>query len=147
MSDPETARRIEARCHCGNIRFVLSWPVAEGLIPVRACSCSFCTKHGGVYTSHPDAKVDVRIEDEQQVQRYRFGTATADFHICRICGVVPIVTSDIDGTLYAVVNVNSFEGVDPSELDRSVTDFEGETMDDRLARRQRNWIPQVTFGG
>lgn len=147
MSDSATPRKIDGRCHCGNIRFVLSWPVAEGSIPVRACSCSFCTKHGGVYTSHPDAEVDVRIEDVQQVQRYRFGTATADFHICRTCGVVPIVTSRIDGTLYAVVNVNSFEGVDPSELNSSVTDFDGETTDDRLARRQRNWIPKVMFDG
>jgi hypothetical protein len=44
-----------------------------------------------------------------------------------------------------VVNVNSFEGVAAGELSSSPTDFDGETPDDRLARRQRNWIPDVTI--
>jgi len=110
---------------------------------VRACGCSFCRKHGGVYTSHPGGKLAARIERASQAERYRFGTETADFHICRACGVVPFVTSEIDGTLYAVVNVNSFEGDD--ELDSSPTDFDGETVATRLARRRRNWIPEVTI--
>ena len=59
--------------------------------------------------------------------------------------MVPLVTSTIEGQRYAVVNVNSFENVDRSALDTSVTDFEGETTESRLARRQRNWIPDVTF--
>ena len=143
VTDP--MRPIEGACHCGNLRFTLQWPVPEGSIAVRACSCTFCRKHGGVYTSHPKARLEVRIADVSQVQRYRFGTETADFHICRACGVVPVVTSEIEGRLYAVVNVNSFEGIDRAELKEAVADFEGETTDGRLARRQRNWISEVSF--
>ena len=139
-------RRIDGACHCGNIRFVFHWPQAEGLIPVRACGCSFCRKHGGVYTSHPRGRLAVEIADEERLQRYRFGTGTADFLICRSCGVVPLVTSAIEDRLYAVVNVNTFEGVERAELDEAPTDFEGETTEGRLARRQRNWIPEVSFG-
>ena len=136
-------RRIEGGCYCGNIRYDFQLPEPDGAIPVRACGCSFCQKHGGVYTSHPAGQLAARIEDPDLVERYRFGTETAEFHICRKCGVVPFVISEIDGTLYAVVNVNSFEGTNAFES--SPSDFDGETVDSRLARRKRNWIPNVTI--
>jgi hypothetical protein len=56
---------------------------------------------------------------------------------------VPFVTSEIEGREYAVVNVNMFEGVDPSMLRKAGADFEGENVESRLARRKRNWIPDV----
>ena len=139
------SRCIEGRCHCGNIQFTFRLSGAGRMIAVRACGCSFCRKHGGVYTSDPKGRLAIRIADEARATRYRFGTKTADFHICSTCGVVPAVTSTIEGRLYAVVNVNCFEGVDPAELDRSESDFEGEVTESRLARRQRNWIPDVTI--
>ncbi len=137
--------RIEGKCHCGNITFVLHWPGAGTDIPVRACSCTFCTKHGGVYTSHGDAELAAVVHDAGLVSHYRFGTETAEFYLCSRCGVVPFVTSTIEDHLYAVVNVNSFEGIDPSSFSRAVTDFDGETTESRLGRRKRNWIPSVTI--
>lgn len=142
MSDKDAApvRQIHGSCHCGNIRFVFHRPGGDEKIPVRACSCSFCVKHRGVWTSHPEGNVELSEDDLAQVRRYRFGTETADFFICTNCGVAPIVTSEIDGADYAVVNVNCFDDVDPSELVESSTNFDGEGTDDRLARRQRNWM-------
>ncbi len=136
---------IEGKCHCGNIAYTLRWPDEGTTIPVRACSCTFCTKHGGTYTSHGEAELAAVFHDQALVTHYRFGTATAEFHICSRCGVVPFVTSTIEDTLYAVVNVNSFEGVDPSRFTRAVADFDGETTESRLERRKRNWIPSVTI--
>jgi len=79
------------------------------------------------------------------VSNYAFGTKTAQFHVCSTCGVVPVVTSQIDGRLYAVVSVNAFEGVEPSLLRRASATFDGEGEGDRLARRQRNWIANVEY--
>jgi hypothetical protein len=59
---------------------------------------------------------------------------------------VPLVTSEIANHLYAVVNVNVFENVDPSWLRRAAADFEGEGVESRLARRTRNWIADVRIG-
>jgi len=59
--------------------------------------------------------------------------------------VTPVVTSRIDDRLYAVVNVNAFEGVDPSLLRRASTTFDDETESARLARRKRNWIAKVDY--
>ena len=136
-------RTIYGKCHCGNIEFELLWPDTDEMLAVRACSCTFCTKHGGVYTSHPDARLTARVADDSLLSRYAFGTETARFYVCGRCGAVPFVTSTIDGTEFAVVNVNTFENVGASELDTSTTDFDGESVDERLARRKQRWIPRI----
>lgn len=134
---------ICGRCHCGNISFTLAWEPQPSEIPARACGCSFCTKHGGIWTSCPTGALRVRIEQPAHWTAYCFGTQTADFHICSRCGVVPVVTSRIDGRLYAVVNVKAFENVDPALLRPQPASFDAETEAVRLARRQRNWIADV----
>lgn len=136
-------RTINGKCHCGNIAYRLEWPEVDRPIAVRACGCTFCTRHGGVYTSHRHGALFARIADEGLVNRYAFGTKTAEFYICTRCGAVPFVTSTIEGGQYAVVNVNTFENVDRSELDAAATDFDGESVAGRLERRKRNWIPRV----
>jgi len=134
---------IHGKCHCGNISFSLTWDPDPKEIPARACGCSFCTKHGGVWTSNPKGKLEVAVKDPAAVSRYQFGTKTAEFHVCTRCGIVPVVSSRIDGRLYAVVSVNAFEDVDPALLKRGPTNFDGEGTDSRLARRARSWIPDV----
>jgi hypothetical protein len=136
---------INGKCHCGNIAFELRWEPEPKEIPARACTCSFCTKHGGVWTSCPSGSLSVAVRDPERVSRYSFGTRTAEFHVCAACGVVPVVTSRIDGKLYAVVSVNAFDNVDPALLRPSSATFDGEGEDARLARRARNWIADVVF--
>jgi hypothetical protein len=134
---------ISGKCHCGNIAFELEWEGDTAKIPARACGCSFCVKHGGVWTSNPNSRLSVAIRDISLVSKYAFGSRTATFHVCSRCGAVPLVTSEIANQLYAVVNVNVFENVDPSRLNRAVASFEGEDSESRLARRRRNWIADV----
>jgi hypothetical protein len=136
---------IQGRCHCGNISFRLALEPDPPGIPARACTCSFCVKHGGVWSSNPGGRLEVRVADPSLLSRYEFGTRTAQFHVCARCGVVPVVTSRIDGHLYAVVSVNAFEDIDLTLLHRTSASYEGEGRDSRLARRARNWIPDVTF--
>src|SRR5262245_314325 len=136
---------ISGKCHCGNISFALDWQPEPKEIPARACTCTFCQKHGGVWTSCPGGSLKVAIRDPARVSKYSFGTRTADFHVCAACGVAPVVTSRIDGRLYAVVSVNAMEGIDPALLKRASTTFDEETEDTRLARRKRNWIGDVEF--
>jgi hypothetical protein len=134
---------IEGKCHCGNIALELEWEGESPEIPARACTCSFCIKHGGVWTSNPQARLSVRTGDVSMVSKYTFGSGTATFHICSRCGTVPLVTSEIANHLYAVVNVNVLENVDPLWLRRAAVTFEGEDIESRLERRRRNWIGDV----
>jgi hypothetical protein len=138
---------ISGRCHCGNISFALDWRPEPSEIPARACTCSFCVKHGGVWTSCPTGSLMVSVKDRGLVSKYAFGTKTAEFHVCTGCGVVPVVTSQIDGHLYAVVSVNAFENVEPELLRRAPSSFEGENEQARLRQRKRNWIAEVQFEG
>jgi hypothetical protein len=137
------AMLIRGRCHCGNLSFVLNWAPEPQEIAARACTCSFCTKHGGVWTSCPTGVLRVAVREPGQLTRYVFGTRTAEFHICTRCGVVPVVTSRIEGRDYAVVSVNAFENVDPAMLKRASASFDAEDESTRLARRQRHWIADV----
>ena len=136
---------VQGGCHCGNISFELTWEPDPSEIPARACDCSFCSKHRGVWTSNPTGALSVRIEDESLLSRYTFGTRTAQFHVCARCGVAPLVTSTVDEHVYAVVNVNAFNNVAPSLLRPVPVSFDGESIELRLARRKRNWIADVEF--
>jgi hypothetical protein len=135
--------RIDGACHCGALRFALDWPEGEAAIPARACGCTFCRKHGASWTAHPAATLAITATGP--LSRYAFGTKTADFLVCAACGVPVAALSRIDGQDYAVVNVNTFEGFDTTLLDRTTSDFEGEAVDDRLARRRSRWIADVRF--
>ncbi len=134
---------ISGGCHCGNITFSLDWPLDGANIPARACACSFCLQHGGVWTSNADSALVVNVRNAALVSAYSFGTKTAQFHVCSRCGVVPFVTCELDTHVYAVVNVNTFANFDPSRLHRSAADFADEDLGTRIARRKRNWIANV----
>src|SRR5262245_61544977 len=47
----ETPMQIAGRCHCGNLSFELTLDPDPAEIAARACTCSFCVKHGGLWTS------------------------------------------------------------------------------------------------
>jgi hypothetical protein len=134
---------LDGRCHCGAITFTLEWPGPITGIVARECACSFCVKHAGAWTSHPDARLRVTLHQPAAVAKYAFGSGTATFYVCSHCGVVPFVASDIDTHRYAVVNVNTFDSVDPSSLHRETARFDLEAPQERLARRQRHWIADV----
>ena len=138
---------VNGSCPCGHLHFLLQWPGQCEDIPVRRCGCTFCRKHGGAWTSNPGAILKATIDDQSITSNYRFGTATADFYVCSRCGVVPFVLSEIDNQLFAVVNVNTFEGIDVASLSASASDFDGEDRSGRLERRRKNWISDVRMSG
>lgn len=138
-------RIIEGRCHCGNIHYQLAWPADEVPIVIRECGCTFCQKHGAVYTSHPRSRLVATVEVKQLMAVYRFGHRTADFYLCLKCGGLLFAVCTLEGNDYAVINSNNFENVDPAELIHSKTDFDKESLQVRLARRRTNWTPSVTI--
>ena len=134
---------VNGRCHCGNVSYALEWPTVLTKLPLRRCSCSFCTRHGCIWTSHPDATLVTAVREPERVSHYRQGTGTADFFVCRNCGVVCYSLCEIDGRLYSIVNARTLEG-DALQTGRITSiNFEGEELADRLARRTRNWIGRV----
>ena len=138
-------RHLRGACHCGNIRFLFITDKTDAELPKRECQCSFCLQHGRISTSDADGEMRVSIADTEQVNKYRFGHGTADFYVCRTCGAVPVVTSEVDGAMIGLVDVRMIEGFAWSRGDTSKHDFEGEQIDDRLTRRKGYWTGNVTF--
>lgn len=136
---------ISGHCQCGNISFTLDWTPEPTEIPARACSCAFCTAHAAAWSACPSGKLKVQIKDPARVSRHRFATQTAEFHICGCCGDVPIVTSRIDGQLFAVINANTLRGSATALLRYEPADFDGESLEARIDRRRRRWIADVVI--
>jgi hypothetical protein len=98
--------------------------------------------HGARTTSDPEGRVSFRVRDESQLQRYRFALRTADFLVCRTCGVyVAAVLTSPTGE-FATVNVNAIRGV-LIVADADPTTYDGESPEQRKARREDQWTPVV----
>lgn len=126
-------------CHCGAVE--IAYSTAKPL-PMRRCGCGFCRRHGCVYTTDPAGRLTVTAKAGALV-RYRFGHRNADFLLCAQCGVLVAVTAGIDGALRGVVNLAVMEPPVDLPPDIPVMDFEGESEEDRINRRRRNWIGHV----
>lgn len=126
-------------CHCEAVGFRYETAIALAEWPMRACACRFCRTHGAATTSDPGGALELVYRDAAQLARYRFGLGTADFWLCRACGVY-LGAATSDGR-FGLINTNAL-------VDRSValsapqtTSYDGETAAARMARRQQRWTP------
>jgi hypothetical protein len=131
-------------CHCGNLALELESDRTPDQLHVRTDSCSFCRKHHALYVSDPEGAVHIAVREEKLVQRYRFGTKTADFLLCTACGV--FVAAYTEEPALAVVNVNVLDARDSFLVSPSqVVDLDGESLAERVARRRAKWTPVASF--
>jgi hypothetical protein len=138
---------LRGGCHCGNLAVALHSPSPPEELPVRACQCSFCTRHGVHATSHPEGRVEIQIREPAELSRYRFGLGTAEFLICRRCGVyVAALMTDADG-YYATLNVLALAERERFTQPVTAVSYDAEDAATRVARRKARWTPaRVTLG-
>ena len=128
-------------CHCGNLRVSLNLSQPPAEVRPRACGCSFCRAHNTRTASDPNGSVDIHAADWSLVERYRFGTGTADFLICKRCGIyIGAICETASGTR-AVINTNCLDDRAAFTQQPNPIDHDGEAIGDRLARRAANWTP------
>jgi hypothetical protein len=133
-------------CHCGNIHVRLRLSKAPAENPLRACACGFCRAHQTRTVADPAGLFEVSADDWALVERYRFGSRTADYLVCRRCGVYVAALCETSTGLRAVVNINCLSDRDQFSQTPSMPDYEGEAVAARLARRAANWMPAVVKG-
>lgn len=134
--------RIDGRCHCGNIAYALHTDTPLDDITLRVCRCDFCLRHRPRYWSDPKGELEVTVAEPKNVERYRFGHGTADFVLCRTCGVFALAVTEVDGAHYAVTNLNLALEKD-ARLAETFIEALAEDETERTARRRRNWTPVV----
>jgi len=75
------------------------------------------------------------------LHRYRFGFQTADFLICRHCGVYIGAVIGVDRANYATLNAAGLNFAEFAGRDVTPVNFDEERVPDRLARRRALWTP------
>ena len=130
-------------CHCGNLRVHLRLTLQPSKAALRSCRCSFCRAHATRTVSDPNGLFEIWADDWSEVHPYRFGSRTADYLVCRRCGVYIGAVCETPAGLRAVVNTNSLAERDLFAQDPAQPDHDGEPTPARLARRAASWTPSV----
>jgi hypothetical protein len=94
-----------------------------------------------VTTSDPAGTLEFFEHTPGALNRYRFARRTADYLICRNCGIyLGAIFASARGR-FGIINVNTMQnrpaGVPPPE----VKDYGIETAEQRAARREQRWTP------
>jgi hypothetical protein len=133
------------RCHCGNLEVAFAADTPPQDLVVRRCTCSFCRRHGARCVSDPAGTVRLVVHDPGLLLRYGFGLRTADFLVCRRCGVYLGAVMAVGDAAVATINVNTFDPPHPFQREGVPMRYGGESEAERRARRAAGWTPVVAF--
>lgn len=143
---PRAPARVETRngsCHCGAIEVSYSTAKPPARWALHACQCDFCRSHGARLAADPQGEVRFEFTLPEYLRRYRFGLRTADFLVCRACGVFVAAVLITGRGALAAVNVNTLRDL-PDKLPAAKPVAHGqESAEERRARRARSWTPVV----
>lgn len=137
---PET-HRFTGHCHCGAIEVLYETDLEATQMDIRVCTCDFCRKQGAETTSDPKGRLRVMVYDDTKLNRYRFGLRTADYLICRECGVYIGAMLTFDGKTFGTVNVHILQERTHLPQKHEAVTYDGEHEQEREARRKALWTP------
>jgi len=126
-------------CHCGAIGFEYRSELAPSDWSIRACQCSFCRKHDALSTSEPGADLSFSAADPEQLQRYRFGLKTADFLLCRECGVYIGAVIETERGRFGIINTHALVETPADIADVAPISYDAEDTSGRVSRREERW--------
>jgi hypothetical protein len=130
-----------ASCHCGALEAHFRTAIPVNAWSVRACQCAFCRAHGALSASDPNGILTFSARDATRVQRYRFGTGTADFLLCRECGVYVGARLDPSRGDFGILNVNALQPIPAGLAEPAAMTYDGEQASLRQKRRTERWTP------
>ena len=128
-------------CHCGAIGFTYSTQIIPPEWSVRACQCSFCLAHDALSTSDPTGELCFSTSDPEKLQRYQFGLKTADFLLCRECGVYIGAIIETGNGLWGIINTHALTDLPADMTADTPVDYDGEISGIRVSRREERWTP------
>ena len=132
-------------CHCSAIGFEYRSAASPDEWSVRACQCRFCRAHDALSVSDPAGELCFTAADPSKLQRYRFALGTADFLLCRNCGVYIGAAIEIENKHFGIINTHALvDGGDEIGAPQAMS-YDGEDVAGRVGRREERWTP-VTAG-
>jgi hypothetical protein len=131
---------LTGSCHCGAIRATLSASKPAAALQIRACQCSFCTRHGAMTVSDPAGSTRFEI-DGAALSWYRFETRTGTSLICSRCGMYAGVMLEDGQRIWSVLNARGLAIPEFKDRTADPVIYDGETPEERIARRKAMWTP------
>lgn len=128
------------QCHCGKLKAAFDTQKTPQALGVRTCQCDFCRRVGAVNISDPEGRTVIDAAPDDLI-RYRFALRTADFLICRHCGVYIAAVTGAAPDIRATVNVAGLRMADFLSVQEAPAEYGAETLAERIARRSANWTP------
>lgn len=110
----------------------------------RACDCSFCRKHGAAWLADPEGRLRIHQHDDAALLRYRHGSGQAEFIACARCAVLMWVNYEVDGRLYAAINVRAVEG-EPGFAPEQTASPQKLSAGEKPQRWQQLWFADVEW--
>src|SRR5215467_5550919 len=128
-------------CHCGNLRIEFETAISPAEIELRACQCTFCRKHGSRAVTDPGGHLAIRAAHENHLGRYAFGLRTAEYLICKTCGVYVAAVTIGESEPRGIAIVNCLDDRRHFTSPPIAVDYDAESYDERVERRRRRWTP------
>jgi hypothetical protein len=131
---------LRGACHCGQVELVFETALSVTDLPLRACCCSFCRRHGTKAVADPKGRLTISAPPNG-LNRYRFSLRTADYLICRSCGAYVAAVISANGEERATLNVVATAISQLADRRAEPVDYDRESVEDRRARRLTSWTP------
>ncbi len=134
------------QCHCGKLKASFETQKTPQQLGVRTCQCEFCRRVGAINISDPDGEVVIDASAGDVIQ-YRFALRTADFLICKHCGVyIAAVTGEGDA-IRSTINVAGLRMKEFLGIEEAPMEYGTETAEARISRRAEKWTPTRFLDG
>jgi hypothetical protein len=128
-------------CHCGAIAYRYRSAVPPDQWSIRACQCGFCRAHDALSASDPSGFVEFTAADSKLMNRYRFGLRTADFLLCRECGVYIGAFIETENGQFGIINTHALLQKPETLAATEPMSYDSEDVAGRVARREERWTP------
>lgn len=129
-------------CHCGGVTVEFETPTDPAALDRRTCQCGFCSRHGAISVTDPKGRIRYIENTPGALKRYQFGLKSADYILCRHCGVYLGAVMTEDGRdAYATTNIRVYADRDRFKKPPQPIVYEEEGLEARRARRRERWTP------
>jgi hypothetical protein len=128
-------------CHCGNLRIEFETAISPDEIELRACQCTFCRKHNSRAVTDPAGHLAIGAAHEDDFGRYAFGLRTAEYLICKTCGVYVAAVTTGESEPRGIAIVNCLDDHHRFTSEPIAVDYDAESRGDRIERRRQRWTP------
>ena len=135
---------FQGSCHCGAIGFSYRTSISPEHWSIRACQCSFCRAHDTLSTSDPAGSLEFTASDPDLLNRYRFGLRTADFLLCRECGIYIGALIETGKGRFGIISMHALVEAPENLAATEPISYDSEDIAERVSRREERWTPVKT---